>query len=112
MLSVDQLIALEVAARAELEVLQKQVEEGKEEEPISPDVAIGRLSRLDAMQMHEVSKSSMRHRQKRIAEISEALERMDEGSYGVCADCGEWIAYNRLEARPELRFCAACASEE
>lgn len=41
-------------------------------------------------------------------EIDEALERMDDGSYGLCTSCGTQIPPERLEARPYARECVSC----
>jgi DnaK suppressor protein len=46
---------------------------------------------------------------KRIAEVDDALQRVDAGSYGVCERCGRPIPAERLEARPFARHCIACA---
>ncbi len=43
-----------------------------------------------------------------IADIDQALLRIQEGSYGVCARCGKLIDERRLEALPTARFDAAC----
>ena len=40
-----------------------------------------------------------------LAEVNAALERIDEGSYGTCAACGQEIAPARLEARPWASLC-------
>ncbi|MFD1214230.1 TraR/DksA family transcriptional regulator [Arthrobacter sp. GCM10027362] len=48
--------------------------------------------------------------QKELAEVLEALQRMERGTYGVCERCGNKIPRERLEARPEARFCITCAS--
>jgi RNA polymerase-binding protein DksA len=44
-----------------------------------------------------------------LAEVREAIARMDRGAYGVCERCGTNIPRERLEARPEARFCITCA---
>ena len=46
-----------------------------------------------------------------ITSIRAALARIDDGSYGSCAECGEEIALKRLEAIPTATQCIACASE-
>ena len=46
-----------------------------------------------------------------VAEIDEALQRIDEGTFGVCERCGKPIDDRRLEALPTARFDAACQSE-
>jgi|SRR4051812_45942803 DnaK suppressor protein len=46
-----------------------------------------------------------------VAEIDEALRRIDEGTYGQCERCGKEIDERRLEAMPTARFDAACQTE-
>lgn len=43
-----------------------------------------------------------------IADIDQALLRIQEGSYGTCARCGQPIDERRLEALPTARYDAAC----
>jgi DnaK suppressor protein len=45
-----------------------------------------------------------------VAEIDQALLRIDEGSYGICARCGETIDERRLEAVPTARYDTECQS--
>ena len=45
-----------------------------------------------------------------VADIDQALLRIDEGSYGVCARCGKEIPERRLEAIPTARYDAECKS--
>ncbi|MRJ78190.1 TraR/DksA family transcriptional regulator [Aeromicrobium sp. SMF47] len=47
--------------------------------------------------------------EKHLADIVEALERLDAGTYGVCTVCGRPIAHERLEARPVAVTCVACS---
>ena len=44
--------------------------------------------------------------------IEEALWRIDNGTYGVCRDCGEMIAEARLNAIPWTRVCIACKEKQ
>lgn len=46
-----------------------------------------------------------------LAEVDNALEKIEAGSYGVCEECGKEIAPARLEAKPEARLCIDCASK-
>lgn len=46
-----------------------------------------------------------------VAEIDEALLRIDEGTYGECERCGKPIDERRLEAMPTARYDAACQAE-
>ena len=47
--------------------------------------------------------------ERHLAEIDEAVERLADGTYGVCERCGEQIPDERLEVRPTARTCVACA---
>jgi RNA polymerase-binding protein DksA len=41
-------------------------------------------------------------------QVRDALRRREEGSYGICASCGQPISAERLEARPEATLCIDC----
>jgi DnaK suppressor protein len=49
---------------------------------------------------------------KLINKIREAIERLDEGEYGVCESCGEEIGEARLRARPVTTLCIECKTEQ
>ncbi|MCC6214776.1 MAG: TraR/DksA C4-type zinc finger protein [Polyangiaceae bacterium] len=44
--------------------------------------------------------------------IQKALEKIDEGTFGVCDECGEPISAKRLEARPETTLCIRCKEDQ
>ena len=46
-----------------------------------------------------------------VADIDQALMRIDEGTYGECVRCGKPIDERRLEALPTARYDAACQTE-
>ena len=41
-----------------------------------------------------------------------ALERIEEGDFGICVSCGQEISPERLEAVPHARLCIRCKSKE
>jgi DnaK suppressor protein len=47
----------------------------------------------------------------RIRDIDLALERIEQGEYGICMQCGEEIAPRRLEVRPFSRYCIECKTD-
>lgn len=49
---------------------------------------------------------------KLIVKIREALERIDNGTYGICDSCGEDISIKRLKARPVTTQCIECKTKE
>jgi DnaK suppressor protein len=73
-----------------------------------PDV--GDLALLDSERGRDISILEMRNKMRQ--NIDEALIRLDEGSYGVCSDCGIEISEKRLKAVPFARRCVACQSKE
>jgi len=46
----------------------------------------------------------------RLAELDGAINRLDEGGYGICESCGAPIGAERLAARPAAKTCVSCAS--
>ncbi len=56
-----------------------------------------------------ISLQEMRNRERQL--IDDALESLDEGTYGMCADCGEEISEKRLHALPFARLCVECQSK-
>ena len=74
--------------------------------------SVGRLSRIDALQGQAMSLELQRRRQLELKLIKSALERIDSGDYGYCADCDEDIVTGRLNLDPAVTLCVACASEK
>jgi DnaK suppressor protein len=111
MVTIDQLIELEEQARALVEELESEIKKAAADvAAVSPDNAIGRLSRQDAMQQQEMAKAGVRRRQERINALHEALRRMNEGTYAMCAKCRQEIEFDRLQLAPELKLCAPCST--
>jgi DnaK suppressor protein len=57
-----------------------------------------------------ISLQEMRNRERQM--IDDALDSLDEGSYGVCAECGDEISEKRLQALPFARLCVNCQSKK
>ena len=55
----------------------------------------------------------IRDRERRlIRKIQSALQRIDDGTYGICDECGEEITIPRLKARPVTRLCINCKAKQ
>ena len=67
----------------------------------SVDLSVQDLNKEIALRLGEQSS-------KIVADIDQALLRMDEGSYGICGRCGRPIDERRLEALPTARYDAVC----
>jgi DnaK suppressor protein len=78
--------------------------------PVKLDqTAVGRLSRIDAIQNQEMSKGLQERGQAKSAQLREALRRLDDGTFGECEGCDGPIEFARLLVFPETRVCASCA---
>jgi DnaK suppressor protein len=47
-----------------------------------------------------------------LSKIDKALKKLNDGTFGVCEECGEEIQTKRLEARPETNLCIKCKEEQ
>ena len=78
--------------------------------PLELDQArLGRLSRMDAMQVQEMELETSRRRVLHISKIDGALMRLKEGEYGYCYICGEELDARRLKIDPTTTRCLYCA---
>jgi len=55
------------------------------------------------------SSATLARSRQRLDQIALAIERIDNGAFGSCADCGSAIPFARLEARPFSPYCVRCA---
>lgn len=72
---------------------------------------IGRLSRMDALQVQAMAAAQERRRRAERHRIEAALERLADGTWGLCTECGEEIAGTRLDFDPTVALCIRCARE-
>lgn len=49
---------------------------------------------------------------KLIQKIKKAIQNMEDGTYGICEECGNEISENRLKVRPEATLCIDCKEEQ
>lgn len=107
---VEELYEDMLALRVELgELLDANKEQSK---PVELDqAAIGRLSRMDAIQQQQMAGAQQRRNQLRLKQLEAALERFEDDDYGWCARCELPIGYKRLKARPESPMCITCLNE-
>lgn len=74
--------------------------------------SVGRLSRMDAMQVQAMALATQRRRAAEKERILAALRRIDGDEFGWCVACGEEIAEARLENDPSVSLCIECAAEK
>ena len=72
--------------------------------------SVGRLSRMDALQMQSMALETQRRRQVQLKLVEVALKRITSGEYGICIACEDDINPRRLEFDLTASLCIACAS--
>ena len=103
--------------KASLECRQKELSEEIEvtranSKPVALDQqAVGRVSRIDAIQQQQMHLSALNRRENQLALIRSALSRIQNKQYGECQICEEPIELKRLRARPETPVCLSCAQK-
>lgn len=110
-LTPDQLAELKSLLLDALEKLQRSMavtDEAAKPVELEPK-AVGRLSRIDSLQNQALSSNLQDRERARLAGILAALERIEEGDYGSCIECGGTIEYGRLLVFPEATTCTGCA---
>ncbi|MDT8402725.1 MAG: TraR/DksA C4-type zinc finger protein [Bacteroidales bacterium] len=80
-------------------------------QPVAPDNAIGRISRMDAINNKSIYDASISNSRNRLAQLENILKMKDDSSFGVCIKCHQSIPFERLRIRPEIRLCAGCLSQ-
>lgn len=97
-----------VQERADL--LETSASTAADSRPVALDQqSVGRLTRMDALQMRAMAKAVAARRRARLHRIEAALGRLDEGEFGYCVSCGEAIAPKRMALDPTNDRCIDCA---
>jgi len=99
----EQLLALEKEIQADLAASKDA------SGVVELDTAIGRLSRMDAMQNQQMALELRRRQEQQLQRITNALKRIDQDRYGLCGKCKHPIAEERLELTPDVVMCVKCA---
>ncbi|GAB4176825.1 MAG: TraR/DksA family transcriptional regulator [Geothermobacteraceae bacterium] len=106
---------LDAARKALLEMRRQVLQEanvslnayremGQENLPDISDVSANAANRNVLLNLSENLRQKLR-------DIDAALERIDQGEYGVCASCEEEISPERMRVRPFSRYCIECKTE-
>jgi RNA polymerase-binding transcription factor len=82
----------------------------EERQPVELDQqSVGRLSRMDAMQVQAMAQAVEARRRNSLRQIDAALKRLESDDYGYCVSCDEDIPVKRLEIDPAIDRCVSCA---
>ncbi len=77
--------------------------------PIEPENAIGRISRMDAINNKSINDRMLRKAKEKLKKLNLALSRINEKEFGKCITCNKLINEKRLILMPEVVSCVKCA---
>ena len=77
--------------------------------PISPSDAIGRVSRMDAINNKSVNENSLRQAEVKLSNLNRVLENVGTPNFGICVKCKNQIPIGRILIRPQSLLCVNCA---
>ena len=78
--------------------------------PVSPENAIGRVSRMDAIQNKSVAEAALRQARSKLDALETMEKRLDDPELGICVKCKQPIPLKRVILMPQSPYCVHCAS--
>jgi RNA polymerase-binding transcription factor len=107
----------------DLKLFRKLLDERKREILLEAERAVGTMNEPEeafadptdraALESDRAFLLRMRDRERKLlSKIDEAFERIGDGSYGRCEECGGEIGIERLKARPVTTYCIGCKSAQ
>lgn len=111
-LTPEQLAGFREELEAELLRLERSMlvsDEGLKPVEVDPGTT-GRLSRMDELQSQAMTRNLREREEMKLGGLLQALRRVEDGTYGLCTECGAAIPLARLEVFPEVATCMACTA--
>ena len=95
-----------------IEIISDEIEELKLlTRPIAPENAIGRVSRMDAINNKAINDRALFQSQDKLRKLELSLSRVNDKDFGKCRSCNGEIQEGRLLLMPESNVCITCASK-
>ena len=91
--------------KTRLEILEFR----KMTKPVARDVAIGRVSRMDAINNRSVIESALRQAEEKLDRLTFVKSRVGTPDFGLCLKCKKTIPLGRILIRPQSIYCVNCA---
>jgi len=98
---------IEAISKTEEDVVRRE----ESSQPISPDNAIGRVSRMDAINNRGVAEAGLRSTKRKLSNLKMALTKVDLPNFGYCSHCSNPIQAARLMFMPQSDKCVRCADK-
>jgi DnaK suppressor protein len=97
-------IIFEISKTEQLIIAYKEMSK-----PVAPDCAIGRVSRMDAINNNSVTLAALRKAEEKLSALNRVLDKIDTPEFGMCLKCKQVIPIERLLFRPQSILCVNCA---
>ncbi len=95
---------------SEIEKTKKRIIEYKElTQPIAPDCAIGRVSRMDAINNRSVTEAALRRSEEKLKNLNRVVSQIGTPEFGLCLRCKRPIPIQRILVMPQSLYCVNCA---
>lgn len=109
-MSPEELKTIEHTIEQEIVDTKASIEHYKElTKPIAPENAIGRVSRMDAINNKSVNEAALKKAEQKLKNLKIALSNLNDSNFGMCAHCNQAIPIGRILLMPQSRFCVNCA---
>ena len=110
-MTIKQKLAVKKSIEKSVLETQSQIDKLKDlVRPISPENAIARVSRMDAINNKSINEEVLRKSIKKLALLESALLRISEDIFGNCISCSKEISLQRILLLPQTNCCVECAS--
>ena len=98
-------------------LIKKEIEKTKQSvlnykeltKPIAPENAIGRVSRMDAINNKSVNDTALQKAEQKLKNLQIAISNINDPDFGTCHKCNNPIPIGRIMLMPHSRFCVNCA---
>lgn len=103
-------VEIKVQITSEIEKTEKLIQEYSElTKPVEPENAIGRISRMDAINNKSVTEAALRKSKDKLEKLKFALSKVDDDDFGRCIKCKKPIPLGRILIMPQARTCVNCS---
>tara|TARA_Y100000385_G_scaffold67546_1_gene67319 strand:- start:148 stop:477 length:330 start_codon:yes stop_codon:yes gene_type:complete len=103
--------ALETKIYSKINILKEEIKELRIiTKPIEPENAIGRISRMDAINNKAINDRMLRKAEEKLKGLYLAIRRLPEDDFGKCIQCNKQINEQRILLMPHITKCVRCAS--
>ncbi len=101
---IQQKINAEIAKTQDAILIYKELTK-----PIAPENAIGRISRMDAINNKSVNVAALKKAELKLNNLTIALANINDPDFGLCFKCQNPIPLSRILLMPQTRYCVHCA---